>query len=234
MEISQATAFGDLFKMTDIASIFLPSMPMLAAFSVAVIFLAITPGPDMALFLSRALNHGRAHGLAALAGACSGIIIHTALVAFGISVLIAAAPTAFLILKIVGALYLLWLAFGALRAGGDFSMAGGNSNKTPTLFKSYLTGIGINLLNPKIVLFFITFLPQFVVATDPFAAYKLFTLGILFVVISLPVTAGMIFAADWLSAALTKSKWVGRVLNYGFAAVFASFAAVILTAQARH
>lgn len=220
--------------MSDLASILLPSGPMLAAFAMAVIVLAITPGPDMALFLSRSLNHGRAHGMAALAGACSGIIIHSLLVAFGISVLIAAAPTAFLILKIAGAIYLLWLAFSAIRSGGEFSMAGSKSKKTPTLAKSYLTGIGINLLNPKIVLFFITFLPQFVTATDPYVQYKLFTLGVSFVIISLPITAAMIFAADWLSVALTKSKWVGRVLNYGFAAVFASFAAVILTAQARH
>ena len=84
------------------------------------------------------------------------------------------------------------------------------------------------------MLFFITFLPQFVSATDPYAAYKLCTLGVFFVIISLPITAAMIFAADWLSVTLTKSKWIGRMLNYGFAAVFASFAAIILTAQARH
>ncbi|MCZ4272334.1 LysE family translocator [Maritalea porphyrae] len=220
--------------MQDLLHIFIPEWPMLVAFSVAGIILAITPGPDMALFLSRALNHGRAHGLAALAGACSGILVHTLLVALGISVLIAAAPVAFLALKIVGALYLLWLAFSALRSGGDFAMTSKSSAKTPSLFKSYLTGIGINLLNPKIVLFFITFLPQFVSATDPYAAYKLCTLGVFFVIISLPITAAMIFAADWLSVTLTKSKWIGRMLNYGFAAVFASFAAIILTAQARH
>ena len=88
--------------MQDLLHNFIPEWPMLVAFSVAGIILAITPGPDMALFLSRALNHGRAHGLAALAGACSGILVHTLLVALGISVLIAAAPVAFLALKIVG------------------------------------------------------------------------------------------------------------------------------------
>lgn len=218
----------------EFATIFLPSPALLAAFAVATIILAITPGPDMALFLSRALNFGRAHGFAALAGACSGIFIHTLLVALGISVLIATAPTAFLVLKIAGALYLIWLAIGALRAGNNVQFSFGKSTKQPSLKKSYLTGVGINLLNPKIVLFFMTFLPQFVVAGDPYAARKLFSLGILFIVISLPLTVAMIAGADWLSKALQKSKWIGRALNYSFAAVFTAFAATILTAQARH
>lgn len=220
--------------LAELSTMLLPNPALLVAFALATIVLAITPGPDMALFLSRALNFGRAHGFAALAGACSGILIHTLLVALGISVLIATAPTAFLVLKIVGALYLIWLAIGALRAGNNVQFSFGKSTKQPSLKKSYLTGVGINLLNPKIVLFFMTFLPQFVVAGDPYAPHKLFTLGILFIVISLPLTVAMIAGADWLSKALQKSKWIGRALNYSFAAVFTAFAATILTAQARH
>lgn len=220
--------------MSELASIFLPEWPILVAFSVAAIILAITPGPDMALFLSRAINYGRAHGIMAMLGALSGVLIHTALVAFGISVLITAAPLAFLGLKIIGALYLLWLAYSALRSGQDFSLGSNASTVKPKLKNSYFTGLGINLLNPKIVLFFITFLPQFVSAADPYAVYKLFSLGILFNVLSLPILVAMIFSADWLAKALTKSKWVGRALNYSFAAIFASFAAIILTAQTRH
>lgn len=220
--------------MSELASIFLPEWPILVAFSVAAIILAITPGPDMALFLSRAINYGRAHGIMAMLGALSGVLIHTALVAFGISVLITAAPLAFLGLKVIGALYLLWLAYSALRSGQDFSLGSKASATKPKLKNSYFTGLGINLLNPKIVLFFITFLPQFVSAADPYAVYKLFSLGILFNVLSLPILVAMIFSADWLAKALTKSKWVGRALNYSFAAIFASFAAIILTAQTRH
>jgi len=220
--------------MHDIVSMFLPSWQTLAAFSVAGIVLAVTPGPDMALFLSKSITYGRRHGVFSMLGALTGVLIHTALVVFGISVLITTAPIAFFALKIVGALYLLWLAFSALRAGQDFSLANSKNTKEPKLINSYWAGLGINLLNPKVVLFFITFLPQFVSATDPNAAYKLFSLGILFNLISLPILIAMIFSADWLAAALAKSKWVGRALNYGFAAVFASFAAVILTAQTRH
>jgi threonine/homoserine/homoserine lactone efflux protein len=212
---------------------FLPDPATILAFAVAALALAVTPGPDMALFVSRAISYGRAQAFATLAGALTGIGVHTTLVAFGISALIVAAPTAFLVLKLAGALYLLWLAIQALRAGGgvlDTRVRAG----TPSLWQSYLTGLGINLTNPKVVLFFITFLPQFVSADDSAATGKLLFLGAEFVVISLPVVIVVVLAAHWLTRTLRDSRWFARALNWSFAAVFASFAAVILTAQARH
>jgi threonine/homoserine/homoserine lactone efflux protein len=94
--------------------------------------------------------------------------------------------------------------------------------------------VGINLLNPKVVLFFITFLPQFVTAGDPAAPGQLFFLGGEFIVLSVPLAVLTVLAADRLADLFRNSKWVSRALNYTFAAVFAGFAAVILTAQARH
>src|SRR5690606_27187960 len=88
----------------------IPDLSVILAFALATVVLAITPGPDMALQLSRAINYGRSHGLAAMFGAMAGIVVHTTLVAFGISVLIIAAPPLFMALTIAGALYLLWLA----------------------------------------------------------------------------------------------------------------------------
>lgn len=212
---------------------FVPDLPVMLAFALAALLLAITPGPDMALFLSRAISYGRPHGVACLGGAMTGLVVHSMLAAFGISVLIAAAPTAFWILKIAGALYLAWLAIGAVRAGSTLKLVGALRNQ-PTLKDSYLTGIGINLLNPKIILFFVTFLPQFVDRHDPAAAGKLFFLGVEFIVVSLPVTLGMIYAADAIARVLTRSQWVGRALNWSFAGVFAAFAATILLAESRH
>ena len=212
---------------------FLPDLPVILAFALATMVLAITPGPDMALQLSRAINYGRAHGLASMAGAMAGIMVHTTLVALGISVLIIAAPPLFLGLKIVGALYLLWLAYQAIMHGGGLRIAEASKRK-PTLGQSFATGIGINLLNPKVVLFFVTFLPQFVDAHDPAATGKLFFLGAEFVVLSIPLGVATVFAADWLAAAFRHSKWVERALNWSFAAIFTTFAVTILTAQARH
>ncbi len=210
----------------------IPDLPVLLAFAVATLVLAITPGPDMALQLSRAINYGRAHGMAAMFGALTGILVHTTLVALGISVLIIAAPPLFLALKIAGAIYLIWLAWQAVVHGGGLRIAAA-AVKLPTLKQSFATGLGINLLNPKVVLFFVTFLPQFVEAHDPMATGKLFALGVEFVLVSLPIGLLIVYAAEWLAAAFKRSRWIERALNWGFAAVFASFATIILTAQAK-
>jgi threonine/homoserine/homoserine lactone efflux protein len=212
---------------------FVPDSATLLAFAVATIVLALTPGPDMALQLSRTVNYGRGHGLAVGFGAMSGIAVHTTLVALGISVLIIAAPPLFLALKIVGAAYLLWLAFQAVVHGGGLRLAAAASTR-PSRWQSYLTGVGINLLNPKVVLFFVTFLPQFVDRHDPAAPQKLFVLGAEFIVLSIPLMIVTVLLADKLTRLLTQSRWVQRGLNYSFAAVFTTFAAVILSAEARH
>lgn len=212
---------------------FIPDLPVILAFALATVILAITPGPDMALQLSRAINYGRAHGLAAMFGAMTGILVHTTLVAFGISVLIVAAPPLFLALKIAGALYLLWLAWQAVVHGGGLRLAEA-AKRPPSVRQSFATGLGINLLNPKVVLFFMTFLPQFVEAHDPAATGKLFALGAEFVLVSLPIGLLIVYAAEWLAAAFKRSKWIERALNYSFAAIFTAFAATILMAQARH
>ena len=212
---------------------FVPDLPVLLAFALASVIIALTPGPDMALQLSRTVNYGRAHGMLCMAGAMSGIVVHTTLVALGISVLIVAAPTLFWVLKVVGALYLLYLAYQAIVHGGGLKIAA-KAKRLPTLRESYLTGIGINLLNPKVVLFFVTFLPQFVERGDANAPGKLFFLGAEFIVVSIPFGILTVLLAEQVARVLTHSKWVQRALNWSFAGVFTTFAGVILTAQARH
>jgi threonine/homoserine/homoserine lactone efflux protein len=211
---------------------FIPDVPTIVQFAVATFIIAITPGPDMTLFVGRALSEGRAAGFACMAGALTGIIIHTALVALGLSALIVASPQAFLALKIFGAGYLVWLAWQAIRHGSAFS-----PDATPrpprSLVKNWATGLGINLMNPKIILFFMTFLPQFVSASDPHAPGKLFFLGMMFIALSIPITAPMVIAADRFAGLLRKSPRVTRIVDYLFAGVFSAFALKILTAQAR-
>lgn len=212
---------------------FIPDLPVLLAFALASVILAITPGPDMALQLSRTVNYGRGHGLLSCAGAMTGIAVHTTLVALGISVLIVAAPALFWALKIAGAVYLLWLAYQAIVHGGGLKIAA-KAKRDPTLKESYLTGVGINLLNPKVVLFFMTFLPQFVDRGDVNAPGKLFFLGAEFILISIPLGVLTVIAAEQIAKLLTRTKWVQRALNWSFAGVFTTFAGVILTSQARH
>ena len=137
---------------------FLPNLPVFLAFVGAAVVLTITPGPDMIYFLGKAISQSRAAGFAALAGASFGTIIHTMMVAVGLSALLAASTTAFTILKVVGAIYLVWLAIDAVRGGSAFTLEA-KKTKADTLKKVFFKAIGINLLNPKIIVFFVTFLP---------------------------------------------------------------------------
>ena len=212
---------------------FIPDLSTLLAFSLACFILTITPGPDMTLFLGRTLAGGRALGLAAYAGASTGSLIHTTLAAVGLSALIAASPEAFLLLKVGGAGYLIFLAVQAIRTGSTFKLDVKGEKKQPSLRGSWLTGIGINLSNPKIILFFVTFLPQFIRAGDPHAGGKLFFLGVYFIVFATPFALAMIVAADKLAAALKRRPKITRMIDYLFAGVFSAFAIKILTTQGR-
>ena len=211
---------------------FVPDFSVIVQFAVAVFVIAITPGPDMTLFVGRALSQGRSAGLACMTGAMTGIMIHTLLVSLGLSALIVASPQAFFALKVVGAGYLIWLAFQAIRNGSAFS-PDAKPERRRSFFRNWATGLTINLLNPKIVLFFMTFLPQFVTASDPYAPQKLLFLGLLFIPLSLPVTVPMVLAADSFSAMLRRAPRIMRATDYLFAGVFSAFAFKILTATAK-
>ncbi|THF57113.1 LysE family translocator [Ollibium composti] len=211
---------------------FIPDLSILVQFAIASVILAITPGPDMTLFVSRTLSQGRATGFASMSGALFGTLVHTTLVVVGISALIVASPMAFFVLKIFGAGYLVFLAWQALTKGSAFSPEA-KAGPRISLLRSWMAGLGVNLLNPKVILFFMTFLPQFVSAHDPHAPGKLFFLGALFVAVSVVVTAPMVLAAERFAAAMKASPRVTRVVDYLFAGVFSAFALKILTAQAK-
>ncbi|CAN7328687.1 LysE family translocator [Rhizobium sp. LjRoot30] len=211
---------------------FIPSLPTLLAFSAASLLLAATPGPDMTLSISRALAQGKNAALYVVVGTSLGIVVHTMLVAFGISALITASPTAFLILKTGGAAYLLWLAIQALRYGSTLTVKKMDDVRGTPL-ANISSGFWVNLLNPKVIIFFMTFLPQFVSAGDPAVTHKLLFLGFFFILIGMPVNTAVILAADWLAGWLQKNRRVLRGLDYTFAGVFSIFAAKIFFTQAK-
>lgn len=211
---------------------FLPDLSTLVTYSLACLVLFITPGPDMSLFLAKTMAGGRKAGIASMLGAMTGCCVHTLLAALGLSALLAASVTAFMILKIVGALYLLWLAFDAVRNGSALSVRDEKKAELP-FWKTFFVGVGINLTNPKIVLFFVTFLPQFVQAGDPYAAQKLVFLGVYFIVLTAPMAAVMIVFADKVISLLRNRPRVMRAIDYTFAGLFSAFAIRILAMSAR-
>ena len=211
---------------------FLPSLATLLAFSAASLLLAMTPGPDMTLSISRALAQGRGPALYVVLGTSLGIVVHTMLVAFGVSALITASPTAFTILKTGGAAYLLWLAVQAIRFGSSLSVKRVDEARGTPL-ANISSGFWVNLLNPKVIIFFMTFLPQFVTAGDPYVTHKLLFFGFFFILIGMPVNAIVVLTADRLASWLQGNKRVMRGLDYSFAGVFSIFAMKIFFTQAR-
>ncbi|EPX86593.1 Putative threonine efflux protein [Rubellimicrobium thermophilum DSM 16684] len=212
---------------------FLPDWPVLLAFTMAGFVLFVTPGPDMSLWIARTLQGGRRAGLAAMMGTSAGCVIHSALAAGGISVLIAASPVAFALLKAAGACYLLWLAWQTLRHGSALQIEGRRSPASLALWPSFVTGLVTNLANPKVVLFFITFLPAFVSASDPHAGAKLLFLGLYFVALNFVLSAALILGADRLVGHLRRHPGILRWIDRLFAGVFGVFAIAILRTQAR-
>jgi len=212
---------------------FVPDASVLIAYSLAGLVLFITPGPDMSLFLAKTIAGGRRAGLAAMTGTSLGCVVHSLLAAFGLSALIAASPSMFLALKIIGALYLLWLAVDAVRNGSSLSVKAGAGDGGARLWSNLAQGFTVNLSNPKVVLFFVTFLPQFVDAQDPHAAGKLLFLGIYFVVLSYPLAVLLILGAERLVGSLKRRPRVLRAIDWLFAGVFSAFAIKVLATQSR-
>ncbi len=211
---------------------FVPPLQTIALFSLASLILALTPGPDMALFLARTVSGGRSSGFAAMFGASTGLIIHALLAGLGLSALLAASATAFFILKIIGGLYLLWLAYGAIRHGSAFSVDGPSSPQ-PTWLATFLTGLGINLTNPKVIVFFVTFLPQFIDANDPAASAQLLFLGLFFLLIGIPTNAVVILIAERFTNFMQSSPKAMRIFDYGFAGIVTAFALKLVLTQGR-
>jgi threonine/homoserine/homoserine lactone efflux protein len=210
---------------------FLPSPAVLAAYTLSIVLLNYTPGPDMAMFVGTTISRGRRAGLAAFAGTNSGILVHTSLVALGLTALIAASATAFAVLKIAGAVYLLYLAYGAIAHGNHFAFDGEVASEASPLGRYFVKAMAINVVNPKVALFFLTFLPQFVDAAAGHVTGQLFFLGIWFLMVSTVSTLPLVLGAAAVAGFLKRRPRVVRAIDFGFAGVMGAFAARLATAR---
>ena len=146
-------------------------------FLAAAMLVTLAPGPDNLMVLSLSLARGRKQGVVFALGCAAGCLNHTALAALGVGALIAASPIAFTALKIAGGLYLVWLGIQALRHAGSAQAAAAAEGDCRKLF---LRGLMANAINPKVVLFFLAFLPQFVDPARGDAPWQMATLGLIF------------------------------------------------------
>lgn len=149
------------------------------SFLLVAMAITVSPGPDNLMVLSVGMARGRRQGMVFGLGCALGCLSHTLLAALGVSALIAASPAAFTALKVCGGLYLVWLGIGALRSRGG-ARAGGAAGADEPLRRLFAKGLLASSINPKVVLFFLSFLPQFVVAAHGHASWQIAQLGLVF------------------------------------------------------
>ena len=157
----------------------------LVTFIVASTLLTLAPGPDNIFVLTQSALYGRKSGIFITLGLCTGLLVHTSAVALGIAAVLLVSLTAFTVLKLVGAGYLLYLAWNAFRAKAR--NINGHKENIPEPVTLYRQGVIMNLSNPKVAIFFLAFLPQFANPAAGNMAGQLFLLGIIFLVIALVV-----------------------------------------------
>ncbi|AVO33956.1 LysE family translocator [Ottowia oryzae] len=202
----------------------------LAFFSLAIV-LALAPGPDNLFVLMISAAEGRRAGFAVVAGLMVGVMGHTLAVALGLAALFAASATAFTVLKLAGAAYLLYLAWGAWRAPASLGAPGEPAQRAQAWPRLVARGVVMNLTNPKVLLFFLALLPQFVKPDQGSVAGQIVALGALFIVAGSLVFGAIVLAAGALRERLARSARAQRLLNRSAAVVFAGLALRLATAQ---
>jgi threonine/homoserine/homoserine lactone efflux protein len=186
---------------------------LLAGYLLACLVLVVTPGPDMAFVLGQTLSGGARRGWAATAGVYAGVGVHILLAALGVAALVAANPALFTALRIAGAIYLLWLGAQAIRAALRSPAADGAPEPPAiSLGAAFRQGFVTNLLNPKVGLFFLAFVPLFVDPARSPAWVQMLILGPLLPAIALPFYALLIPAASRIAGRLRTGR-AGRWLD---------------------
>ena len=192
------------------------------SFTIAAAALAVAPGPDNLFVLLQSAMYGARAGIFVTLGLCVGVFIQTLLAAFGVAAVVAASPTLLMIIQFAGAAYLLYLAWGAWNApvGGE---SGESSKKYPRLtnFQLWRRGILMNITNPKVLIFFLAFFPQFIIkgSTESQVMVQMLIMGMTFLVCTLVVFSAIAWCAGTLADRLRSPK-VQTILNKVSAVIF--------------
>ena len=199
-------------------------------FLAAALLVTASPGPDNLLVLGMGMSKGRGQGIAFGLGCAFGCLSHTALAVLGISALIAASPWAFTALKVAGGLYLVWLGVQALRSQGG-AQVGQATPPAQTLTGLFLRGMLANAVNPKVVLFFLSFLPQFVVPAQGSVALQLGLLGLVFTLQAALLFGLLGFFAGAIGQWLNRRPNAGLWLDRAAGAVFVGLGLRLITSR---
>ncbi len=198
-------------------------------FFAASVLLAIAPGPDNIFVLTQSALKGKTAGLLVMLGLCTGLVVHSTAVAFGVAVIFQTSAIAFSALKIIGAAYLVYLAWQAFRATRNKIQLASDAEVQHRML--YYRGIIMNITNPKVSIFFLSFLPQF---ADPERGplwIQMLLLGGLFIVATLLVFGGIAILAGTLSRWLIRSNRTQLILNRVAGTIFLGLAAKLVTSH---
>lgn len=180
--------------------------------------LTLLPGPDILFVLTQSISQGKKAGVATASGLCTGIIVHTTAAALGISALIYKSALAFELVKYAGAAYLLYLAWSTFKESGELvSSAPVRENNSYALYRR---GIFMNVLNPKVALFFLAFLPQFVNVNAGNIPMQMIFLGIIFMIQAWLIFSAISISAGAIGDKLFQKKGISKYINWGKAGIF--------------
>jgi threonine/homoserine/homoserine lactone efflux protein len=196
-------------------------------FLTAAVLLNLSPGPDIAFILGKTAQGGRSDGFAAMFGIWTGAFGHVLMAALGLSAILATSAMAFTAVKWAGAAYLIWLGIRALRSdGGTFVSKSSRKNKSKGVI--YQQGVLVALLNPKVAIFFLAFLPQFVVAGAGPVSAQLFLHGALIIVVAAFIEPPLVIAGARLVKGLQENRQFGLWLDRTLGAVFVALGVKLL------
>ncbi len=195
-------------------------------FLTASVLLTLVPGPDNMYLLSKSLADGARIGVILAGGLASGILFHTTLVILGVAALLQSSPLALTVLQYAGAAYLLYLAWGAFHADGKLELS--TTVSTTNRGSIFRRGVLMNVLNPKVLLFFLAFLPQFVNLADPSAKLHIALLGFIFALQAFSIFSAIAVCAGKIRSRLLRRKNLGRIFSRIEGCVLTLIAGILL------
>lgn len=199
----------------------------LLSFALATSILAISPGPDNIFVLTQSIANGRKYGLATVYGLISGCLVHTTLLAFGVSAIIKNSDSLFFAIKLFGAIYLLFLAYKVYKSDANIILSDTSVEKKST-FQLFNQGFIMNVLNPKVSIFFLAFFPGFLFSDTISVVIQFYVLGFLFMFVSLVIFSSVAILAGIISQKIKENKKIGVYLKWMQIVVFTAIAIFIL------
>jgi threonine/homoserine/homoserine lactone efflux protein len=199
----------------------------LLSFAFATALLAISPGPDNIFVLSQSIVNGRRFGLATVFGLISGCLVHTTLLAFGVSAIIKESENLFTGIKVFGAIYLLYLSFKIYKSNAAIAFSEDNTLKK-TIKQLFKEGFIMNVLNPKVSIFFLAFFPGFLFSTTLNTIFQFYVLGGIFMFVSLIIFSAIAILAGSISEKIKRNKKIGYYLKWTQIVVFILIAIFIM------